>query len=368
MNANHIPIYNKDSFIGMVSTYQDITKIQKLEGQIRQKLSRRGLVGKYTFDDIRTTNARMITQKAIAKLYAASDSAVLIQGESGTGKELFASSIHAASGYASGPYVTVNCAAIPENRLESELFGYAPGAFTGALREGKQGLFELALNGTIFLDEIGEMPKSLQSRLLRVLQEKEVMRIGDSRIIPINCRIISATNRNLEELVRKGEFREDLFYRLNPLTIKIPPLRERGDDVVMLFTYFLAEAGVPENSGAMRVLVREWRDYLMKYTWPGNIRELQNFCSRVFLLDSAARERPEVRELLSQILREMPDTAAGMETLHLEPNLPLKEAMEEAEIQYIDRTLERNDGNTSVTAEKLGISRTTLWRRRGAGR
>lgn len=360
--TSHLPIYVQNNFIGMVSTFQDVTKIQRLEGQIRQQLSKKGFRAKYTFQDILTCTPDVEMLKAVAKLYAQTDAAILIEGESGTGKELFAHSIHNASPYALGPFVTINCAAIPEQLLESELFGYAPGAFTGARREGKQGLFELALNGTLFLDEIGEMPKYLQSRLLRALQEKEIMRLGDNKIISINCRIISATNKNLAALVAEGNFREDLYYRLNSFSIKVPPLRERQEDISYLCEHFLSTMGVPQNSEFFQSLVNEWGYYLEDYSWRGNIRELNSFCTRIALLQTVGKNE-KVQRYLKTVFAQYRDTESGSTVLTLDTNLPLKEAMEEAESQYILAVLKKHKNNHSMAARQLGIGRTTLWRR-----
>ena len=361
LNTNHVPIYRKSDFVGLVCTYQDVTKIQQLEGQIRSKLSQKGFKARYTFDDILTDNPGLRRAKKLAALYARTDSAVLIEGESGTGKELFAHSIHNASVRASGPFVTVNCAAIPEQLLESELFGYAPGAFTGARKEGKQGLFELAHNGTIFLDEIGEMPKYLQARLLRVLQEKEIMRVGDNKIISVNCRIISATNKDLGAMVRRAEFREDLYYRLSIFTVTIPPLRERPEDVPLLSRYFLDALHLPLDE-KKRGRLETYLKRLHGYRWPGNVRELASVCARLALLCTSPAD-----EDLECHLQERLDgyvlPAGDQITLYIGAELPLRSALGEAERQYINAILERNEGNQSAAAKQLGIGRTTLWRR-----
>ena len=361
LSTNHIPIYQKGDFAGIVSTYQDVTKIQRLEGQIRAKLSQKGFRARYVFDDILTHSQNINMVKRLAALYAATDSAVLIEGESGTGKELFAHSIHNASVRASGPFVTVNCAAIPEQLLESELFGYAPGAFTGARREGKQGLFEMAHNGTIFLDEIGEMPKYLQSRLLRVLQEKEIMRVGDNKIISVNCRVISATNKDMEEMVRNGEFREDLYYRLGIFTLKVPPLRERLDDIPLLCRHFFQEMNLTVDAALQEKLDTHFRR-LRGYRWPGNVRELAAVCTRMGLLSSAPPDA-DLEQYLKAALPACVYPAGGQIALYVDAELSLKEALDEAERQYIAAILERNEKNQSAAARQLGIGRTTLWRR-----
>lgn len=285
--TSRIPILVDSKRFGVVSTFEDVTKIQYLEQQIRKQMHAKGFIAKYTFKDILTISPIMIELKEMAVLYATTDSSVLIQGESGTGKELFSQSIHCHSRRSSGPFVAVNCAAIPEHLLESELFGYEGGAFTGAKKEGKQGLFELAHKGTIFLDEIGEIPKALQARLLRVLQEKEIMRVGGDKIIPIDIRIISATNKNLEKKMEQGEFREDLYYRLNVFNLKIPPLRERKEDIIVLAMAFLERFSTDLDSPA---IARELKSSLVVYDWPGNIRELYNIMERLSLMISISKK------------------------------------------------------------------------------
>ncbi|MBC7335917.1 MAG: sigma 54-interacting transcriptional regulator, partial [Clostridia bacterium] len=237
--ANRVPIRVGRETIGTVVTFQDVTRIIQLEAKIRRELYQKGLVARFTFEDIIGQSEAIREAVEKAKRYALTDSTVLLSGESGTGKELFAQSIHAFSRRSGGPFVAVNCAALPENLLESELFGYEEGAFTGAKKGGKLGLFELAHGGTIFLDEIGEMTLPLQARLLRVLQEKEVMRLGGSRVIPVDVRVIAASNKNLQQAVQEGTFRADLFYRLNVLCLKVPPLRARKDDIPLLVDHFI---------------------------------------------------------------------------------------------------------------------------------
>ncbi len=224
---------------GVVISFQNVDKVQQLEGHIRKKLSNKGLTAKHHLSDIVHCSRLIDETIEDACRYAAASSNILIVGETGTGKELFAQGIHNASQRRNGPFVAINCAALPENLLESELFGYVEGAFTGTTRGGKMGLFELAHNGTLFLDEISEIPLNMQSKLLRVLQEHEVRRIGDDRVTAVDVRIISATNVNLHKLVAAKRFRQDLLYRLDVLKITIPPLRRRGEDVIELFHFFL---------------------------------------------------------------------------------------------------------------------------------
>ena len=235
--ANRIPIRHEQKVFGAVCTFQEVHRLQQQEQEIRKKLLHRGHVTKYSLNNI--VGESEMYQKAIQKVkkYSQVDSTILLTGETGVGKEVFAHLIHSFSKRSEGPFVAVNCAAIPENLLESELFGYVEGAFTGAKKGGKTGLFELAHQGTIFLDEIGELAESLQAQLLRVLQEGEVMRLGDERVIPINIRVIAASNRDFEKMVEDGSFRADLYYRLNILDIPIPSLRERIPDIPLQFFY-----------------------------------------------------------------------------------------------------------------------------------
>jgi len=261
---------------GTYYNFQEVTYIKQLEQNFTKKLRDKGLVSRYHFTDIRTNSAKMHKCIELARKIAGSDLTVLIVGESGTGKELLAQSIHNASTRSIQPFVAVNCAAVPENLLESELFGYEGGAFTGALKEGKVGLFEQANNGTIFLDEIGDMPYMLQAKLLRVLQERQIMRIGSRSVININIRIIAATNHDLREKIRTGQFREDLYYRLNVLPLMVPPLRERTEDILYLLNYFLSQ-----NNKQDIVFSPETGNILTQYKWPGNIRELSSVASYI---------------------------------------------------------------------------------------
>ncbi|MCG8515916.1 MAG: sigma 54-interacting transcriptional regulator, partial [Halanaerobiales bacterium] len=238
-----VPIMVKGEKVGSVINLQDITGIQDMEGKIRKKIYTRGHIAKHTFDDLIAKSDAMIETIEVLKKFSQVDSDVLIIGDSGTGKEICAQSIHNCSDRRKGPFVAVNCAAIPGNLLESELFGYVGGAFTGASKEGKPGFFELAHNGTIFLDEIAEMPINLQVRLLRVLQEREVIRIGDDKVMPINVRVIAATNKDLYQYVEENKFREDLYYRLDVLTIYIPSLSERGNDVILIAEHYIKKFG-----------------------------------------------------------------------------------------------------------------------------
>lgn len=267
INVNRHNIESFGKITGAYFCIQEVTYIKKLEQNLSKKLRDKGQVARYHFDDIKTKSAELEQSKELAKKIAKSDYTVLITGESGTGKELMAQSIHNDSLRFNQPFIAINCAAMPENLLESELFGYEEGAFTGALKGGKKGLFEQAHNGTIFLDEIGDMPMYLQTKLLRVIQENQVMRVGGENVIDIDVRIIAATNRDLLEMIKKEKFRADLYYRINVLHINIPPLRDRKEDITAMLMYFMNKKINISN---------EVSKILNNYSWPGNIRELKN--------------------------------------------------------------------------------------------
>ncbi|MDF2035847.1 sigma 54-interacting transcriptional regulator [Cytobacillus oceanisediminis] len=357
--ANRIPIRHEQKVFGAVCTFQEVHRLQQQEQEIRKKLLHRGHVTKYSLNNI--VGESEMYQKAIQKVkkYSQVDSTVLLTGETGVGKEVFAHLIHSFSKRSEGPFVAVNCAAIPENLLESELFGYVEGAFTGAKKGGKTGLFELAHQGTIFLDEIGELAESLQAQLLRVLQEGEVMRLGDERVIPINIRVIAASNRDFEKMVEDGSFRADLYYRLNILDIPIPSLRERIPDIPLLCDFFIKELepGIRRNiigftADAMKIM--------QSYHWPGNIRQLRNIVERAMILS------PE-----NMIDSETVLAAGGKDftKLHeLKQHCNNEEFDEETKLQnyekeYILNVLKQVNGNKTEAAKILGIGRTTLWRK-----
>lgn len=289
---------------GTYYNFRDITYIRRLEQKLNRRLTDSGFMPQYGFDDILTISPVMEACVRLARRYAGSELPVSIAGESGTGKELLAHAIHRASRRHAQPFVAFNCAAVPESLLESELFGYEAGAFTGALKGGKAGLFEQADSGTIFLDETGDMPPSLQAKLLRVLQEQQVMRIGSQRILSIDVRIISATNRDLEDYIARGLFRSDLYYRMNVLPLEVPPLRDRPEDILYLLSRFLdpADPGRYTISG-------EARETLLSYPWPGNIRELRNAASYISF---AADDRVGMEHLPPFIARRK----APLEDLH----------------------------------------------------
>lgn len=337
-------ISGEDSGIGTLITTRAADRILQEERQIRKSLDRKGLTAKYTFRSIIAVNPEMRKKVEIAKKFSKADSDVLITGETGTGKELFAHSIHSASNRASQPFVAINCATLPENLLESELFGYEPGSFSGASREGRMGLFELAHHGTIFLDEIGEIPVALQAKLLRVLQEKEIRRIGSTAVIPIDVRVIAATNVNIREQIAQGRFRSDLLYRLNALEISIPPLRERPDDVIPLMEGQLRSLAAGLGKKVPQLTV-EAQEILRRYAWPGNVRELRNICERLVVLSDAADVTADTLNELHTFF----DTAP-VSVIMAAPTLPPR-------FSSYPQAKTKKD-----LARELGVSRTTLWR------
>ncbi|HEY4553790.1 MAG TPA: sigma 54-interacting transcriptional regulator [Bacillaceae bacterium] len=344
---------------GMVITFQEAEAILQMDSKIRSELYHRRFYAKYTFEDIEYKSEIMKQTLSLAKAYAKSDSNILIYGESGTGKELVAQSIHNGSARRSGPFIAVNCAALPENLLESELFGYEDGAFTGARKGGKPGLFEMAHGGTIFLDEIGEITPALQARLLRVLQEKEVRRIGGERIIPVDIRIVSATNKNLLLSIQMDEFRSDLYYRLNILHIHLPPLRDRKEDIGLLIDRLLFKHG-----GEPELISPAIRHILKTYHWPGNIRELEN------VIERAVAVGPHFHAQLDDILQQQPGDLNEETEDEGEDHQYVKVrigSLEEMQGQIIEELTIRFDGNKALLAEKLGISRTTLWKKMKKG-
>jgi transcriptional regulator with PAS, ATPase and Fis domain len=365
--ANYVPLNVNNDLLGVLISFQDVTKIEELEKKIRREQYTKGLFAKYHFADVLTKNKKFLHILDNANRIAKCDSSVLIYGESGTGKELIAQSLHNAGRRRHGPFVAVNCAALPESLLESELFGYADGAFTGARKSGKPGLFELAHLGTIFLDEIGDIPLTVQSRLLRVIQEKEVTRIGDDRVIPVNIRIISATNKDLAKLSKNGQFRDDLFYRLDVVKIRIPPLRERAEDIPFFSEYFI-EHYCMTNKIKIKSITKNALELLKTYSWPGNIRELQNFIeSLVIICEQEIIDYDSVELLLQDKLdhvmfRDIKNVyQQNYGSYHHKKDD--KGVLKKLEYQSIKEVLDQVHGDKAMAAQILGISTTTLWRR-----
>lgn len=345
--VHKIPILIENEAMGVVATFHKLEQIRRIEEKARKEFSQKGYVAKSTFDDI--IGKSNIIKDTIKKAsnFALVDSSVLITGETGVGKEVFAQGIHNYSFRKNGPFIAVNCAALPYNLLESELFGYVKGAFTGANTEGKAGLFEQAHGGTIFLDEIGEISLPVQARLLRVLQEGQVQRIGDNKIISVDVRIISATNKNLLELVQKNRFRDDLYYRINVLNLSLPSLRDRSEDIPLLAKYFIEKICEKYKKTIIGIENGVLQD-LSQHSWPGNIRQLANICERLVVdckTDYISKQN------LNGVLDHNNDR--GGEVLNLE--LITSRAIQKA--------LEVSDNNKSKAAKLLGIDRTTLWRK-----
>jgi PAS domain S-box-containing protein len=351
INLNIVPIIVDQKPIGAFITFQDISRIQEAEAKIRHEVLVRKFIAKYDLPDILGRSPQITEAKRIAREIAKVDVTTLIMGDTGTGKELFAQSIHNNSSRKKGPFVAINCAALPPNLLESELFGYVEGAFTGAIKKGKQGLFEMAHRGTLFLDEISEMDKYGQSRLLRVLQEKQVMRLGDDKYIPIDVRIIAATNQDLAELIAAKNFRQDLYYRLKVLVLNLPLLRKRCGDVEYLARHFLAN--YKERYNKQLELTPSAYNYLTNYPWPGNVRELTHFIERLTI---TASEPLVSAEILKKYFEEREYdttsiTAADCTDIAV------------AEDTRILAALEKSDYNLTLAARCLKISRSTLYRK-----
>lgn len=369
VHSNGAPIVIEGNVVGAMEILQDVSTIEKMEKKIREEIYAKGHYAKYTFDDLLGASKRMGKVLERAKKFSQVDSSILIYGETGTGKELLAQSIHNASARKNDPFVAVNCAALPEDLLESELFGYVEGAFTGARKGGKRGLFELAHRGTIFLDEVSEMTPKLQSRLLRVIEEQEVRRIGDDQVILVNLRLIAASNKELMYMIRENRFRKDLYYRLNVLTIQIPPLRERLDDIDSIAPFFAqllgAKLGKPASSISPQGL-----SLLKEQSWPGNIRELRNILERAVVLCNEEtisfdllKDLLEVKE--GHFLEEIQSgEERGEDSLkNLLKGLDLKELLQSLEQMIIRDSLEKNRGNITKTAQELGLHRSTVWRK-----
>jgi PAS domain S-box-containing protein len=361
--ASRIPIKDNGEIIGGVGKilFQDIEELKSLAQRLEVLENRlnyyksevkRLQQAKYSFDNIITHNNKMEYLKKTAEKAADGNSTVLVQGESGTGKELFAHAIHKASHRKYGAFVRVNCAAIPRQLLESELFGYEAGAFTGARKEGKPGKFELANGGTIFLDEIASMPIEMQAKLLRVIQERELERVGGTETVELDVRIIAATNKDLGEQVKTDEFREDLYYRLNVIRLQIPPLRERLDDIPLLANSILEELKEELNLDK-KEFVPETINSLKDYDWPGNVRELHNFIERAVNLASGQKIYPS----------HLPPIISESSSKSVNSVSKLKDIVAMAEKKAIIEAIGKTKGNRTEAAELLGIHRTSLYQK-----
>jgi PAS domain S-box-containing protein len=373
MVVHRIPIRREGRVVGAIGMliFEGVSEVYKIYESLQENnrkndqekdlfTLKKEKDSRITLDQIIGTSEELLHVKHIARRAARTAATVLITGESGTGKEMFAKSIHHLSPFSTGPFISVNCGAIPEHLFETELFGYEEGAFTGAKKGGKPGKFELADNGTIFLDEIGELPLVMQTKLLRVLQEKEVERVGGVKKYQINVRIISATNRDLKEMVDKGEFREDLYYRINIIQLPLPPLRERKKDIPVLIAHYMKTI-CEKYQMPVKSLSREAVAAFMNYHWRGNIREMANTIERmVTLVDRIIIEIEDLPVSFHNKIEEIQDTTPSqaptlIEEAKLEGNLKEKEIILQA--------LRQAGGNKSSAANILGIHRTTLYQK-----
>ena len=360
MLVSRTPLRDHGTLRGAMVLCQEASAIQRMERRLRSQHRPTRFEARYTLGAIVGTSPAIRAVRAMAERYARTDATVLISGESGTGKEMVAQGIHAAGRRRDHPFVAINCAAFPETLLESELFGYEEGAFTGSRRGGRPGLFEAAHLGTIFLDEVGDVPLTLQSRLLRVLQERQVLRLGSNDPTPVDVRVIAATHRDLRAAVAAGQFRDDLYFRLHILPIHLPPLRERHGDVAAIASDLLRRAltrhGVPgaHARALSRVLPR-----LEGYAWPGNVRELENVLERVAVLfaDGAISD-DELDVELRAALPELFDAGVA-------PARPpdLRATRQASERHHVERVVAECGGNLSEAARRLGVGRSTLYRK-----
>jgi transcriptional regulator with PAS, ATPase and Fis domain len=364
--ATSLPVYENNEIIGsfaysiFLNIYEAKNLVEDLLSELNMYKSQVNclLRSKYDFDDIIGEDQRLKDLKFLAAQIAHhKNTTVLISGESGTGKELFAHAIHNSSCRSPFPFVRVNCAAIPENLLEAELFGYEKGAYTGANKEGKLGKFELANGGMIFLDEIGEMPLSMQSKLLVVLQEQIIERLGGVQPIKVDVRVIAATNRELSQMVQEGTFREDLFYRLNVFNINIPALRNHKRDIPILVNHFIDKLNSRLNTHISGIS-KDGLDYLCQYHWPGNIRELENVLERALILADMEKSRQLGRKHFNLSDYDRPELLSDGK-----PGESLKAMIEEYEKTALLKTLEKTDFDKKRTAAYLNIDLSSLYRK-----
>jgi PAS domain S-box-containing protein len=373
------PLKFNGEVIGAVSTHKDESEIQKLKNSfnnlnkyvnfLENELHRVQILPLEMKDFVISKDSPLMSELSKIKRVAPTDISVLIRGESGVGKELVAKNVHQLSKRMGKPYITINCAAIPESLLESELFGYEEGAFTGARRNGKKGKFELANGGTIFLDEIGDMSYHLQAKLLRVLQQKELVRVGGSEAIPLDVRVIAATNRDLEDMIKNNEFREDLYYRINGITFTIPPLRERKMDIDILILHFLKEFSYKYNKQIG--ISQEAHEFLLKNPLLGNVRELRNALEHGFVLAETSEiqltDLPQAtikgnEEVFNDTLQTINREISPF-SFTISDSLDFAENIRKLEIALIIKALKRSNNNRSKAINMLGISRQSFYER-----
>lgn len=363
--VHRIPLFDEEGKIiggfGMI-LFDNVNKVEEILNKLKTMNKElkfykseyaRQNSSKYTLNDIIGESREINGIKNLVKKFARVNSNVMISGESGVGKELFAHSIHYESARKDKPFVTINCSAIPENLIEAELFGYEDGAFTGAKRGGNMGKFQVAEGGTIFFDEIAEMPIHLQSKLLRVLQEREIVPVGGKSPIPVDVRVICASYKNLEQMVKEGTFREDLYYRLNVLTLEIPPLRNRKEDIPLLIEAFLAS--FYKDTGMYRRVPKNVMDILVQYNWNGNVRELRNIIEKISV--NSEEINISISDLPAYVVND------AMKGKYTNTSGGLSEILSSVEKEIIINMLKECNYNKSEVAKKLNISRITLYRK-----
>lgn len=367
--SHSVPVKDEEGRVEMVVTNnmsaRHAREWESIIENERQKTDR--LQRELDYLHLQSQKQKIVAESAVmknvlvmAKTIAPSDAPVVILGESGTGKDLCARFLHENSPRAENAFIGINCAALPESLMESELFGYEKGSFTGALSKGKIGLFEAAADGTLFLDEIGEMPLSLQSKLLRVLENREIRRVGGVKSIPINVRVICATNTDLQKLVEQKRFREDLYYRLSVFTLRMPPLRERREDIIPIASHLLQQLN--EKYGEQKKFSAEAMDTMMRYEWPGNIRELRNVVERIHVIS-----RGEDLVFSPSPLAFLEWQERAKPVLPPRETEPLHQYLDRVAREYIGRVVAENGGSVQEAAKKLGVHRSLLYRKLKTG-
>nr|WP_249317171.1 sigma 54-interacting transcriptional regulator [Bacillus sp. FJAT-50079] len=373
MIVHRIPIWENNKVIAAIGmlVFEGVSELheilQRIENERKQGVANNDTLSMkqnesayFGFEKIIGKSEAIVETKRLARRSAKTLATVLITGESGTGKELFAKAIHSASPYHKGKILSINCAAIPEHLLEAELFGYDEGAFTGAKKGGKPGMFELANNGTLFLDEIGDMPLLTQSKILRVLQEKEVVRVGGVKAYPINTRFIAATNKDLLEMVKQRQFREDLYYRLNIIPIRLPPLRERKGDIPLLLSHLVEEV-VRRNRLEPKQFTAQTLTRFIQYDWPGNVREMMNVVEQLISLVEGRSVTPEDLPSEFAYLDDAIITKSKVSYMHKFQSIQSEQDNLENDHDLILQVLREEKGNKTKAAKRLGIHRSTLY-------
>lgn len=357
LSISRIPVRINNKIAGVVSTFQNTDNIEDIGDAIRRIKKTDGFTAKYTFNSLLGKSSTFINTIELSKKYARSDLPILVEGETGTGKELFVQSIHNYSYRRNYPFVAINCASLPETLLESELFGYEPGSFTGAISTGKKGLFEIADGGTLFLDEINSIPKSFQAKLLRAIEENEIIRIGGKKIIQVNVRLITTSNVCISSMIEKDTFRSDLYYRIGTLKINIPPLRDRISDLPYLIEGISDDIN-PYKDHNFQEIYKKMSDRLTKYNFPGNVRELRVFLSRFFILfdKSRLKDLSHVDNLINLCIEEL--CKDMQESTQISRILDSSE-----EKRIIQQLLKEYNNNKTLVAKHMGIGRNTLYRK-----